>query len=107
MYDVLLPERLSIHNYLSISIGINRVYLNLSIAVLCIVASAGNSCALMEDVCVLLQVLWSECYLCKVDMMVNSNTISSTLAAMEKVVGRNQNLQGKVEALQKWVCVFF
>ena len=109
-YDVLLPERLSMHNYLSISIGINHVYLNLSIAVLCIVASvisASNSCALMEDVCVLLQVLWSECYLCKVDMMVNSNTISSTLAAMEKVVGRNQNLQGKVEALQKWVCVFF
>ena len=51
----------------------------------------------------ILQVLWSECYLCKVNMMETSNTISSTLAAMEKLVGRNQNLRGKVEALQMWV----
>ena len=48
-----------------------------------------------------MQVLWSECYLCKVDITEASNTISSTLAAMEKLVGKNENLQGKVEALQR------
>ena len=50
--------------------------------------------------------LWSECYLCKVDVMETSNAISSTLAAMEKLVGRNENLRGKVEVLQKWVFDF-
>ena len=49
-----------------------------------------------------MQVLWSECYLCKVDMSeTTTNTISPTFAAMEKLVGKNENLQVKVEALQK------
>lgn len=46
-------------------------------------------------------VLWSECYLCKVDMSETTNTISPTFAAMEKLVRKNENLQVKVEALQK------
>ena len=48
-----------------------------------------------------MQVLWSECYLCKVDMSETTNTISPTFAAMEKLVRKNENLQVKVEALQK------
>ena len=60
-----------------------------------------NALAINYICFVVIQVLWRECYLCKVDMKEGSNTISATLAAMEQLVGKNETLQGKVEALQK------
>jgi len=48
-----------------------------------------------------LQVLWNHCYIAKVDVVEASNAISSTISAMETLMGKNENLLGKVEALQK------
>jgi len=45
--------------------------------------------------------LWSHCYLPKVDVLEANNAISSTITAMETLMGKNENLLGKVEALQK------
>jgi len=48
-----------------------------------------------------LQVLWNHCYLAKVDVVEANNAILSTNSALEMLMGKNENLLGKVEGLQK------